>query len=100
MTAWCRKRSEEREEGAPELPGMSQRYLEAEAAILFGVDLASFLGLPLVRRCEMMAHLIIKRQREDYVQTRQHEWMRVQAKKGGGGRGESARDKQMRKWML
>jgi hypothetical protein len=47
-------------------PGLSIHLLAGRAAAQFGVALDEFHAKPAVRRAEMMAHVIIERQRENY----------------------------------
>lgn len=47
-------------------PGMNLFLLSGETAAYFGMALDEFEAKPAVRRAEMMAHLVIKRQRENY----------------------------------
>lgn len=76
---------------------MPQRYLEAEAALEFGLDLERFYRAAVVWRCEMMAHVIIKRQREGYIQERQMDWLREKTKREKG-KGSNPRDRHLAAW--
>ena len=67
------------------MPAMSQRFLELEAAAFFGVTLDKFLRCEMHRRVEMMAHVIIRKQRESYVEHVMYEWMDRKAKRNKGG---------------
>lgn len=51
------------------MPGMNVRYLECEASIEFGCGgLDNFLRRAACWRAEMMAHVLLKAQREMYVE--------------------------------
>lgn len=75
---------------------MRRRYLECEAAILFGSRLDEFMRSPAYWRGEMMAHVILKRQREQYVDHVLHEWAKNKPKKTGYNPVEA----QKRRWAV
>lgn len=69
-----------------------------EAAAYFGIPWDEFLRKPMDRRAEMIAHLIIKATRENYL----HEKLSAKAKEESGAKGGyyNPELEQKRKWRL
>lgn len=79
---------------------MNQRFLENETALMFGLDLYSFMERPVAWRCEMMAHLIMKRERERYVAFLQEKFDDEKKRREREASGTNPHAMQMRQWML
>jgi hypothetical protein len=77
------KRGEADEQAdGPLAPACSIRYLVLEAAREFGCDgLRGFLTQPLEWQAEMVAHLVIRMQREGYMVWKAKEWEKRKGKK-------------------
>jgi len=67
-----------------------------EAAAYFGIPWDEFLRKPLDRRAEMIAHIIIKATRENYL----HEKLSAKAKEDTKGNFYNPELEQKRKWRL
>jgi hypothetical protein len=97
VRAWLeRKREKDAREGRPKLPAMGLRYLECEAAMAFGMGLREFLREPGYWRAAMIAHVVLKGDREAYVEEVLTQWVKNKNRKAAAG--EDPFERQRKQW--